>query len=119
MPSSTSSTPTPTRRQAIGSTRASSRRCSRQATRPKGIELGVEIAQRAKKITGRPTSFGASQTGVYGAVGWIALYDSVDQVQKAEEALAADKGFAELLDKEASKAYLAGVSTQTLHRRVI
>jgi hypothetical protein len=85
----------------------------------KGIELGVEIAQRAKKITGRPTSFGASQTGVYGAVGWIALYDSVDQVQKAEEALAADRGFAELLDKEASKAYLAGVSTQTMHRRVI
>ena len=85
----------------------------------RGVELGVEIAQRAKKITGRPTSFGASQTGVYGAVGWIALYDSVDQVQKADTALATDKGFAELLDKEASKAYLAGVSTQTLYRRVV
>ena len=85
----------------------------------KGIELGVEIAQRAEKITGRPTVFGASQTGVYGAVGWIAVYDSVDQVQKAEEALAGDKGFAELLDKEASKTYLAGVSTQTLYRRVV
>ena len=85
----------------------------------KGVELGVEIAQRAKKITGRPTSFGALQTGVYGAIEWIVLYDSVDQAQKADEALASDKGFAELLDKEASKAYLAGLSTQTMHRRVI
>jgi len=85
----------------------------------RGIELGVDIAQRAKKIMGCATSFGASQTGVYGAVGWITLYDSVDQVQKADEALAADKGFAELLDKEASKAYLSGVSTQTLYRRVV
>ena len=85
----------------------------------KGIELGVEIAQRAKKITGRPTSFGALQTGVYGAIEWIVLYDSVDQAQKADEALASDKGFAELLDKEASKAYLAGLSTQTMYRRVI
>ena len=119
MPSSTSSMPTRQRRQATGSTQASSRRCSRQASAVRGIELGVEIAQRAKKIMGRPTSFGAAQTGVYGAVEWITLYDSVDQVQKADEALAADKGFAELLDKEASKAYLAGDSTQTLHRRVI
>ena len=85
----------------------------------RGIELGVEIAQRAKKITGSPCSFGASQTGVYGAVVWIALYDSVDQVQKAGEALAADKGLSELLDKEASKAYQASGSTQTMYRRVI
>jgi hypothetical protein len=85
----------------------------------RGIELGVEIAQRAKTITGRPTSFGIAQTGVYGAVEWIALYDSVDQVQKAEGALAADAGFAELLDKEASKAYLPSGSTQTMYRRVI
>ena len=85
----------------------------------RGIELGVEIAQRAKKITGRPTSFGSLQTGAYGGVRWIAMYDSVDQVQKAEGALAADKGFAELLDKDASKAYLASGSTQTMYRRVI
>ena len=110
--------PTPTLRPATGSTRASSKRCSRQATRPAASSRCGD-RERAKKITGRPTSFGVSQTGVYGAVGWIALYDSVDQVQKADTALATDKGFAELLDKEASKAYLAGVSTQTLHRRVV
>lgn len=84
----------------------------------KGIELGVRLAQQAKAITGRPTSFGASQTGVYGEVGWIALYDSIEQVQAASEALAADAGFAKTLDEEASKAYLAGHSTQTISRKI-
>jgi hypothetical protein len=84
----------------------------------KGIELGIEIAQRAKAVTGRPTSFGASQTGVYGGVGWIALYDSIDQVQAASEALASDAGFAKLLDEKASKAYLPGQSTQTISRKI-
>lgn len=83
-----------------------------------GTELGVEIAQRAKAITGRPTSFGASQTGTYGEVGWISLYDSIDQVQSAGEALAADGDFAKLLDDKASKAYIAGVSTQAMSRKV-
>lgn len=83
-----------------------------------GTVLGVEIAQRAKAITGRPTSFGASQSGTYGGVGWIALYDSIDQVQAAGEALAADADFAKLLDQKASKAYIGGVSTQVINRRV-
>jgi len=83
-----------------------------------GVVLGVELAQRAKAITGRPTSFVASQTGVYGGVAWIALYDSIDQVQAAGEALAADAGFAKLLDEKASKAYLPGHSTQTLSRKL-
>ncbi|MFP5255528.1 MAG: hypothetical protein ACLGI8_06715 [Acidimicrobiia bacterium] len=81
--------------------------------------LGVEIAQRAKAITGRPTSFGMSQTGVYGEVGWIALYDSIDQVQAASEALAGDAPFAQLLDEKASRAYLPGASTQLINRRVV
>ena len=83
-----------------------------------GMVLGVEIAERAKAITGRPTSFGASQTGVYGEVGWIALYDSIDQVQAAGEALGADADFATLLDEKASKAYLAGMSNQLITRKV-
>jgi hypothetical protein len=83
-----------------------------------GMALGVEIAQRAKAITGRPTSFGASQTGTYGEVGWISLYDSIDQVQAASEALAGDAGFAKLLDDKASTAFIAGVSTQVMNRKV-
>ena len=83
-----------------------------------GTALGVEVAQRAKAITGRPTSFGASQSGTYGEVGWITLYDSVDQVQAANEALAADADFAALLDANAGT-WIPGSGTQVINRRVV
>ncbi len=83
------------------------------------MELGVEIAQRATSITGRPTSFGSAVTGTYGGVGWFALYESIAQVQEASEALAQDADFAALLDKKAGQAYLPGASTQTLHRKIL
>ncbi|MEY2435142.1 MAG: hypothetical protein QOC92_4867 [Acidimicrobiaceae bacterium] len=86
----------------------------------RGIELGVEIAQRAKRITGRPTSFGVASTGPYGGVEWISLYDSVDQLQKAEADIAADAGFTQFVDKEASTAYNAALPTiQTIYRRIV
>jgi len=85
----------------------------------RGIEVGVEIAQRAKAITGQATSFGASQTGVYGEVGWIVLYDSVEQLQSANEKLNANVEFAQYLDEHASKAYMAGMSNQTIFRKVL
>ena len=73
----------------------------------------------AKAVTGRPVSFGQATTGTYGEVAWISLYDSIEQVQAAEETLGADPGFVELLDQKASKAYLAGQATQTLARKLI
>jgi hypothetical protein len=85
----------------------------------RGVELGVEIAQRAKRITGCSTSFGTARTGVYGGVGWITVYDSVDELQRAGEAIAADAAFAALLDKEASKAYRAGASSEMVYRRIM
>jgi hypothetical protein len=84
-----------------------------------GVTVGVEIAQRAKAITGRATSFAVASTGVYGQVSWLALYDSIEQVQAADQALSADADFAKLLDEKASKAYLAGQSAQTISRRII
>jgi hypothetical protein len=83
----------------------------------RGIELGVEIAQRVKKTTGRPTSFGVTATGTYGGVEWISVHDSIEQLQAAEEALSADTVFAKLLDAEASKAYQPG-ATQMVYRRI-
>ena len=84
----------------------------------RGIELGVDIAQRAKKITGRPTSFAVAATGVYGAVEWISLYDSVEQVQAAQEALAADANFNKTVDTEASKCYQPGAA-QMIFRKIL
>jgi hypothetical protein len=83
----------------------------------RGIELGVEIAQRAERITGRPTSFSVAETGPYGAVEWVGLADSVEQVQAARQALNADLEFAQLLDSEASTAYQPE-ATQAIHRRI-
>ena len=74
----------------------------------RGMELGVETAQRAGRITGCPTSFCASMTGTYGAVEWISVYGSVDQLQRGQEALGVDVEFAQFVDKELGQTYLPG-----------
>jgi hypothetical protein len=86
--------------------------------RGKGIELGVEIAQRAKQITGRPTSFAMSLTGAYGEVMWVSLAETIQQVQAANEALNSDEEFAKRLDKDAARVYLPH-ATQTINRKVM
>jgi len=83
----------------------------------RGIELGVEIAQKAKQITGRPTSFAVSVTGAYGNVMWVSLAETIQQLQAADEALNASEEFSEQLDTEAANVYLPG-ATQTISRKV-
>lgn len=73
-----------------------------------GVALGVEMAQRIKAITGRPTSFGTSVTGPFGQVGFFVLGDTVEQIQAAGEALAADAGWITLVDEKASQAFVTG-----------
>jgi hypothetical protein len=83
-----------------------------------GIELGVDLAQRGKKITGRPTSFAVGVTGDYGAVMWVSLAETIQQLQAANEALGSDAEFAKLADSKASKVFMPG-ATQTISRRVV
>ena len=85
----------------------------------KGIELGVETAQLAGKITGCPTSFATGVTGDYGMVEWITLYSSIAELQRAGDALAGDTSFAQKVDKELSKVYLPGKGTQLVLRRIV
>ena len=82
-----------------------------------GIEFGVDLAQQVKKITGRPTSFAVGVTGDYGAVMWVSLAETIQQVQTANEALNADEEFAKAVDKDAAKAYLPG-AVQTISRKI-
>jgi hypothetical protein len=84
----------------------------------KGVSLGVEIAQRSKAITGRPTSFAVAETGRYGWVEWMVLAESVEQVQQAQTALGAATDFAQLVDRANGTAYQAG-ATQAIYRRVV
>lgn len=74
----------------------------------RGMELGVETAQRAGTITGCPTSFCVSMTGPYGSVEWVSVYTSIEEVQRGQEALGADADFSKLVDKELSQVYLPG-----------
>jgi hypothetical protein len=82
-----------------------------------GIALGVDLAERVKKITGRPTSFAVGVTGDYGAVMWSSLAETIQQLQAANEAISADAEFAKAIDKDAAKAYLPG-ATQTITRKI-
>ncbi len=85
----------------------------------RGMELGVETAQLAGKITGSATSFASGVTGPYGMVEWITLYASIEEVQRSGNALASDAGFAQKVDKELSKVYLPGAAERVLLRRIV
>jgi hypothetical protein len=84
----------------------------------RGVEIGVEIAQRVKKLTGIPTSYGLASTGPYGGAEWISVFENIEQLQKSEGAIAADASFAEFIDKQASGAYLPGSTTQTIFAKI-
>jgi hypothetical protein len=82
-----------------------------------GIEVGAELAQKAKAVTGRPTSFAVGVTGDYGAVMWVSLAETIQELQAANEALDADEEFSKLVDREGSKVFLPGATT-TIARKL-
>jgi hypothetical protein len=87
----------------------------------RGMELGVEIAQRAQQVTGVPTAFLADTTGNYGGVRWITGYDTVEQLQAAGQAISGDVKFTQFVDKEVAGVYLSGpsITTQRIARRIV
>lgn len=86
----------------------------------RGMEAGVEIAQRAEKITGTPTLFMADVTGSYGGVGWITGHANVQSVEAAQQALATDPGWVKFIDKTVGGVYVddAAMTTQLIYRRL-
>jgi hypothetical protein len=87
----------------------------------RGIELGVDIAQRAEKIIGSPVLFATSATGPYGAVAWITGYADVNAFEASQQALAADTKFGEFVDKSVPGVYADDpTATQSLiYRRIV
>ena len=86
----------------------------------RGMELGVEIAERAEKITGTPTLFVTDVTGVYGSVGWLTGHETVQAMEAAEQAMAADPSWLKFIDKEAAGVYAENnaSTTSTIYRRL-
>lgn len=82
-----------------------------------GVALGVEMSQRMTAITGRPSVFGTSVTGTFGGMGFMLLSDTIDELQAAHEALAADADWVKLVDERASVAF-TGSPTRTISRRI-
>jgi hypothetical protein len=86
----------------------------------KGIELGFEIAQQAEKALGTPVLFATSVTGSYGGVGWLSGYADVKEMERAQQALAADTKFAAFVDKSVRGVYVDEPSEtrQLIYRRI-
>ncbi|MCB0952702.1 MAG: hypothetical protein M9922_10510 [Microthrixaceae bacterium] len=86
----------------------------------RGIAMGVEIAQTAQRITGRPTVFGTAVAGTYGGVGWVTTYSSIEELEEARAALAGHADWLELLDSKAGGLYaeVPEVTTQRVYRRI-
>jgi hypothetical protein len=80
------------------------------------ITGGIEIAEAATRITGLSTNFLVDATGAYGGCRWTTGYADIAAVQRSEEALAADEGWLELIDRHGTS-YAPG-ATQSMYRRI-
>jgi hypothetical protein len=87
----------------------------------RGIELGVEIAQKAEKIIGSPGMFATAATGSYGSVAWLSGYADVNELDSSQQKLAADTKFAEFIDKSVPGVYTdePTASRQLILRRIV
>ena len=87
----------------------------------RGIELGIEIAERSEQITGEPTMLVSAVTGDYSAIQWITAYDDVKGLQTAGEKLNANPSFVHFVDNEVPGVYESGlgITQQSCHRRVL
>ena len=86
----------------------------------RGMEIGVEIAQRAEAIAKVPTLFLADSTGTYGGVGWVSGHENVQAMEAAQQRLMADAGWLKFIDKEVRGVYSdePSMTTQLVYRRL-
>lgn len=85
----------------------------------RGIEVGIEIAQRVKELGGLPTSFLVGTTGAYGAIAWITGAETLKELEQADQAVTGSLDFIAYIDKEAGSCYAQGATSQTIWQRVI
>jgi len=84
----------------------------------RGVEVGIEIAQRATQLSS-PTAFLMSVTGPYAGCAWISSATSLRELEAGEQAVNGNPEFIAYLDTAASDCYLPGVTTQTIWRKVV
>ena len=86
----------------------------------RGLELGARIATEAERISGVPTLFVSGRTGAYGEVAWASGHTDIRSMEAAEQALNADPGFLDLIDREAAGVYNDDPATteQVVYRHI-
>jgi hypothetical protein len=86
----------------------------------RGMEAGVELAQRAERVMSIPVIFVADVTGNYGGVGWVSGYENVQTLEAAQQALAGDQDWANFVDKSTKGVYTdePSLTTQLIYRRI-
>jgi hypothetical protein len=84
----------------------------------KGVEVGVEIAERATKIGGLPTAFLLASTGTYAGCAWITSAPSIRALEAAEGAVNGDSHFIDYIDKHGD-CFVEGITTQSIWRRIV
>ena len=82
----------------------------------RGLELGVEITQRAHALAGCPVTFSLASTGVYGAFAWHSAYDSLTELQTGENAVLMNPEFIELIDSKAKDVFQPAAATNIYRR---
>lgn len=87
----------------------------------RGIELGVEIAEKAGAISGQPTLFCTGMTGEFGSVAWLTGYPDIQSLERGEQVTYADPAMIDLVDHDAATAYSndPNVSGTTIYRRLV
>lgn len=78
---------------------------------------GVDILNHVAGITGRDGVFGRTMYGPFGGVGWITMANSLDEVDAAAAAMAADTSYLAKLDA-AGDLFVAGAASSSLTRRI-
>jgi hypothetical protein len=89
-----------------------------QGQMARGGAAGVEIAQRVEQITGVPAVFMSEATGNYGEVSWAVAYSDVAELERSNQALAADQSFLSYIDSLSGVFAGEGGTTQVVMRRV-
>ena len=86
----------------------------------RGVELGVEIAQRVEQITGARTIFLSAMTGPYAGVAWVSGFADAAEMERSQQALMTDTDWADFIDREAGTVYSAEptATTQSIFRHV-
>lgn len=81
------------------------------------VTWGASIFEHVAGVTGRDGIFGRSTYGPWATLGWITLASSLDEVDAAQAAMAADPRYLEMID-ESGDLFLPGSGQGALSQRL-